>query len=322
MPSPSSSLATLRPDLSASFMQFDLAMDQEGFIAQRVLPVVDVAKAAGNFGIIPLAQLLQQPDTKRAPGSGYSRGKWKFDPSSYTTVEHGYEEPIDDNDAANYRDYFDVEQISAMRAYSAVLRGMEQRAADLLFNTGTFTGAKTGAATVAWGTPGSAVPVTDVEAGVNAVYGATGLWPNALIINRKTFRKLRNVAQIIDRLKYNGITDVKAEAITSDILSQVFDLEVIVAGSSKNTANESAAATPAQIWSDSYAMVARIESSQDFRRPCIGRTFHWSEDGSSIGGTVETYRDETIRGDVVRVRNQTDEHLLYAGAGYLITGVA
>ena len=59
MPSPSTALATLRPDLGGSFEEFDLAMDRQGFIATRVLPVLEVAKASGVFGKIPIEQLLK-----------------------------------------------------------------------------------------------------------------------------------------------------------------------------------------------------------------------------------------------------------------------
>ena len=58
MPSPTSSLATQRPDLSASLEEFDAAMDRQGFIGQRVLPIFDVAVQAGNMGRIPIEQLL------------------------------------------------------------------------------------------------------------------------------------------------------------------------------------------------------------------------------------------------------------------------
>jgi hypothetical protein len=57
------------------------------------------------------------------------------------------------------------------------------------------------------------------------------------------------------------------------------------------------------------------------RDACIGRTFHWSQDGSSIGGTVESYRDERVRGDVIRVRHDVDEIVLYPQAGHLLSNV-
>lgn len=324
MPSPSSALSTQRPDLAESFMEFDLAMDAAGFVSNQVFPVVDVASQTGNFGKIPLEQLLQERDTERAPGSGYSRGNWTFDPATYATVEHGAEEPIDDREAEMYADYFSAEVIAAQRAYSAVLRNAEKRVADAVFNTTTWTGASlTTAITNEWDDTTNAVPLTDVEAAVQKIYDNSGLWANALIINRKVFRNLRNCDQVVDRIESSGAgSPATAGDITTQMLATAFDLpNIIVAGSSRNSATEGQAATPTQIWSGEYAMVCRVATSADFREPCVGRSFHWSQDGSQIGGTVETYREESIRGDVVRVRHDVDEVVLYAQAGHLLSNV-
>jgi hypothetical protein len=325
MPSPTSSLATQRPDL-ATFLEFDLESERAGYIATQVLPVMSVASQAGNFGKIPLEQLLQQRETRRAPGAGYARGNWTFDKATYATEEHGAEEPVDDREAQMYAEYFDAEQVSTMRAFSSVLRNAEQRVADAVFNATTWTGAAlTTAITNEWDSnhTTNAVPITDVEAAVNKVYDASGLWPNALIINRKVFRNLRNLDQIIERINSEGAGNAsKPSDITTAMLAQVFDLDfVIVAGTSRNSAKEGQAATPVQIWDSEYAMVCKIATSSDMREPCIGRTFHWSADGSSLGGTVESYRDEAIRGNVIRVRHDVDEVILYPQAGHLLSNV-
>ena len=321
MPSPDTSLATLRPDLAGSFMEFDLEMNRRGFIASRVLPVVEVAKAAGLFGKVPIEQLLQSPEVARAPGSGYSRGKWTFTKDTFATVEYGEEEPIDDNEATMYAEFFDAEQIAAARAFNAVLLAAEIRASALLFDA-TAWASYTTTITEEWDTPASAVPMTDVETAVQAVWAACGLWPNALIINRKVFRNLRLCAQIRDWIKYAGITDPRPGAINEAVLAQVFDLPyIIVAGSAKNTAIEGQDASLASVWSDEYAMVARIAETNDIREPCVGRTMHWAEDGSAIGGTVETYRDESVRSNIVRVRHQVDEKVLYVEAAHLLENV-
>ena len=323
MPSPTSSLATLRPDL-ATFLEFDLESENQGYIAADVFPVIDVQSASGNFGKIPLEQLLQQRETRRSPGSGYSRSQWTFTPATYATYEHGAEEPVDDNEARMYAEYFQAEQISTLRAFSAVLRNAEQRVADAVFNTTTWTGSSlTTAITHEWDDATNAVPLTDVEAAVQKIYDNSGLWANALIINRKVFRNLRNNDQIIERINASGAgSPSKATDVTTQMLSAVFDLpNIIVAGTSKNGAKEGQAASPTQIWSGEYAMVCKIASGPDMRDPCIGRTFHWSQDGSSIGGTVESYRDETVRGDVIRVRHQVAEVVLYPEAGHLLSNV-
>ena len=323
MPSPESSLATQRPDL-ASFFEFDLEAEKAGYVSSEVFPVVEVAKQAGNFGIVPLEQLLQECDTERAPGSGYARGNFTFQPSTYACMEHGAEEPVDDREADMYAEYFNSEVFATARAYGAVLRNAELRCANAVFNATTWTGsALTTGITNEWDDTSNAVPITDVEAAVAKVYDGSGLWPNALIVNRKVFRNLRNCTQVIDRINSAGAGNPSKPAdVTTAMLSAVFDLEhIIVAGSTRNTATEGQAATPGQIWSDEYAMVCKIATSADMREPCIGRTFHWSEDGSNIGGAVETYRDETVRGNVVRVRHDVDEVVLYPAAGHLLSNV-
>lgn len=319
MPSPTSALSTLRPDL-ATFMEFDAAMDRMGFIGHRVLPVLEVAKQAGTFGKIPIEQLLANRDTLRAPGAGYSRGNWTFTQDSYACQEHGAEEPIDDREAKMYADYFSAEQISAQRAFDVVLRNMEKRIAALVFNTGTWTPTTV---TNEWDDAANATPIDDVEAAVRAVWLASGIWPDSLIINRLVFRNLRKCSQVIDRIASAGAgAPTKASDITADMLARVFDLrQVLVAGSTKNTAAEGQAASLSPIWSSEYAMVAKVAESQDMREPCVGRTLHWGEDGSQIGGTVETYRDEKIRGDVVRVRNDVDEKITYVEAAHLLDNI-
>jgi len=323
MPAPTSALTTLRPDL-ASFLEFDLESDRNGYVASKVLPVVDVASQAGVYGIIPVEQLLQQRVTKRAPGSGYSRGNFTFSTATYACEEHGAEEPVDDRQAKMYREYFDAEQVATMRAFSAVLRNAERRVADAVFNATTWNGAAlTTGITHEWDDATNCVPITDVNAARNKVYDGSGLWANALIINKKVFHNLRRSSQVIDAIESAGAGDASKQSdITADLLARVFDLDyVIVAGASRNSAAEGAAATPTQIWSDEYAMVCRIATSADMAEPCIGRMFHWSEDGSSPGGTVESYRDEIVRANIIRVRHDVDEVVLYPQAGHLLSNI-
>lgn len=322
MPSPSTSLATLRPDLAESFMEFDLEMNKQGYVGLQVFPVIEAGLQADNPGKIPIEQLLINGETLRNSEGGYNRSKFDFKTFSYATAEHGWEELVDARDAKRYQHFFVAEQIATARAYGIVTRNHEARIAAAVFNATTFTNHTT-AITNEWDDLVNAVPITDVEAAVASVYDASGLWANALIINRKVFRNLRNCEQIIERINSSGAgSPSKASDVTEAMLAAVFDLEhIIVAGSSKNTANEGLAATPGQIWSDEYAMVCKVANSQDMREPCIGRTFHWSEDGSQIGGTIESYWEEQTRSDVVRVRHETDEVVMYTEAGHLLSNI-
>jgi hypothetical protein len=305
-------------------MQFDLEMDRKGFVAQQLLPVMEVPTQAGNFGRIPLDQLLQNRNVDRAPGSGYSRGNFTFDPMTYSCQERGAEEPVDDREAQMYRNYFDVEQICAMRALDAVLRAQEVRVAAQIFNTTTWTGSTlTTSVSNAWSDKTNGTPIDDVEAAVRKVYTNSGLWPNAIVLTKKKFRDLRLSTQVKTVISASGAgSPQRARDITIEMLKAVFDLDyIIVAGGTKNTATEGQTVTPDQLWDGTKAMVCRVAETNDIREPCLGRIFHWGEDGSEIGGLVETYRDETVRSDIVRVRHDVQEQVLYAQMGHLLTSV-
>lgn len=323
MPQSTSSLSVQRSDLAAAFTEFDLMMNAQGFIATQVLPVVSVARQAGKFAKVPIEQLLQNRDTRRAPGSGYARGNFTFDTATYATEEHGAEEPIDDRERQMYAELIDSDMIAAQRAMSAVMVNAEKRAAALLYNTSTWTGAGlTTGLSNEWDDAANATPISDVEAAVRKVYDGSGLWPNALIVNKKQFRNLRICDEIQALIDSQNFMDVRPGSITAQQLATIFDLDyVVVAGGSENTAKEGQAAVPGQIWSDEYAMVAKIATTNDFREPCVGRTFHWTGDGSELDGRVEEYRDEAVRSDIIRVRHDVDELVLYPQAAHLLSNV-
>lgn len=323
MPAPSTVPATLRPDLAA-FFEFDLEMERNGYVATKVLPVIETGLQSDNPGKVPLESLLFDADTSRASGSDYNRGNWTFDKFQYATSENGWEEPIDERDEQRYREILQVDLVAFARATSVIMRNQEKRVADLLFNTTTWNGASlTTGVSNEWDDADNATPIDDVEGAVKKVYEGSGLWANALVINRQVFRNLRNCKQIIDRINSAGAGNAsKPSDITAAMLAQCFDLDhVIVAGASKNSANEGQSGTPAQIWSGEYASVARIATTGDMREPCVGRTFHWSGDGSSIGGTVEEYYWERSRSRIIRVRHETDEVIMYPQAAHLLSNI-
>lgn len=324
MPRPTSALATLRPELGQGLEQYNLANGRMKFIGLRALPVFDAPKSSGSFSIRTVAQILQSGNTDRAPGTGYGRGTQQFSTTTYTTQEQGWEEVVDDNDKANYRELIDAELVATARAYDVVLRNQEQRIANELFNTTTFSGAMTNAITNEWDDAANADPTGDIKTAKRAIWDRTGLWADTLIINEHVFQNLRECEAVIDRIQSAGAgTATKAADITADMLARVFDLsQILIGGSPKNTANESATtATIANIWSNEYAMLCVTAKTNDLREACIGRSFHWAEDGSEIGGHVESYRDETVRADIVRVRHQVGEKVLYPELGQLLSNI-
>jgi hypothetical protein len=323
MATPSSSLATLRPELGASLTLFDLAMSQKGFVAPKVAPVIEVDKQSGPFGKINIEALLQTRNTTRTSRGAYSRQDWQFTTSNYGTIEYGAEEKVDDRDKNLYGSYFIAEQLAASRARDAVLRNYELRMAAAIFNTTTWTGSSlTGAVTSAWSNFSASTPIADITAGKKAVYNNIGLQANTLIINYHVYLNLQQNADLISRIKYSGLQDPNTDKITSSAMAQAFGIDqIVIAGAQYNSANEGQAASLAPAWADANAMLAYVAQSDDIQEPCIARTFHWGGDGSTVGGTMESYRDETVRADIIRCRHDVQELVLVPQCGYLLSNI-
>lgn len=305
---PSTSLSTLRPDLGSMFA-FDLEANRLKFIAHRVLPFLQVDLAADAFGKIPLKELLKRADVKRGPKGNYNRVDWQFESDSYATAEYGLEGAVDQRNARKYQHYIDAEAATARLVLHLVMLEAEIRVRDKLF-PGAYA---VNNVTNEWDDAQNATPIDDVEASVRRIFAATGVWPNAIVFNKKVFRNLRLCEQITERIAATGAGDkIKPKDITVGMIAACFDLEhVIIAEGVTNTADEGQTATPGHIWSDEYAAVGRIAETADITEPCLGHTMHWSGDGSQPGGLMESYYAEETRGDVVRVRHDVDEKIKY-----------
>lgn len=319
MATPTTQLSSTRPDIAQSMEEFDVEANNNAMIATQVLPVFEANEQAGNFGRIPVEQLLETADVERSSQGGYSRGHMEFEEVYYATKDYGREEPVDDRDKRIYKDYFDAELMAAKRARSTVLVEAEKRCAA---NTIDNASINTTAAGTVWSTAASATPIDNVNTAVLAVWARTGVWPNAMVLSYELFRYLRRADQVLDRIESSGAGDqTRARDVTVAQIAQVMDLDfVLVAGASENTAQKGQSASIAQIWNRTRCLITKIPTSQDLREPCLGRTFHWSDDGSTIGSTIESYRDEVVRADIIRARHEVQEKVIYSEIAQNITG--
>lgn len=316
-----SSTAFVRPDLGQSFEEFSFEAERQGFIGTRVYPVFDCALKAGNFSRLPIEQLLKTGETKRAPGAGYNRDKFQFEQDSFACVEHGAEEPIDDNEKATYAYTIDYDMVASGRAMNKVLRNLEIEIAASLFNATVWTGATlTTAVGTEWSTASSCTPIDNVLDALQKVRESSTMMPNAVVMTWKVFKNIKKSDQIMDQVKYSGIDDPKK--VTTQMLAALFEVEeVIVAGAMQNSATEGQTASLADIWDDEYVSVARLARSNDLRETCVGRTFHFTGDGSSPGVTMESYRDESVRSEIMRGRMDRQVKRLHPEAAHLLSNI-
>jgi hypothetical protein len=304
--------------------EYFMGLDRQGFIGRLVLPVFGVQEKSADYPVIPVESLLKVPEDggKRAPRSAYGRDDFEFATGTYSCKEYGREAPVDDVEAALYRRYFDAEEVASQRATLMLAILYEMRCASMLLATGTFGNA---ACAVAWSTAATATPGVDVKTARSAMRDASGMEPNVMVMSKSVFDNLMVTAEIKAAFQYTNPIEGMSREAKRRLAAQYFEVdEVLVAGGMYDTAKKGQATSSlTQIWGTGTVGLFRVASSesQDLREPVVGRTFLWEEDSPELFVT-EQYEEPQTRSQVYRVRHHTDERLVYAGVGRLITGVS
>ena len=319
MPTPNTGVAVSRPDLGVIAHEYADAADQRGYIGDIVMPEFGVPEASGEYPIIPTKAMLEDRETQRAPRSGYSRSDFKFDMGGFTCRENGTEEPLDDREKRLYKRLFDAEEVATQRATDVVKRRHEQRVATKVMapgNAGTSL-----AVTTAWSDTVNANPREDVRQAKEQMRYNAGFMPNALVVSYKVFENLVNCDALIKYLQPTSAFLLENMEAQKAILARYLNVpRVLVGDALKDSAKKGKDFILEDVWSDQYAALMKLsDGGMNLQEPCFGRTFVWDGDSGML--TVESYRDESVRSDIYRARQDTDEGIVFKGANLLLTGV-
>ncbi len=318
MPRPTSATTIQRPDLGV--LAYEAMLAPGDFIADQIFPIFPTDLQTGDYPIIPVEAFLKNKDTRRAPRSNYARDDYEFGTGTFACKDHGREEPLDDVEAAMYRRFFDGEVVAVQRAIYKMKLAREVRVAAQVFNVANITA--TGAAAAAWDVAATCTPKADVDVGIQAMLDSRGIMPDTVVLNRKVARNVLKCKELKEYLQYTSPHLIETEQAQLDMLAKYFGVkQVLMAKAIVDTALKAKTATLGPVWSDAYVGLFRLaQQVQDLREPCLGRTFLWTGDSPEMLVT-EQYREEDIRANIYRVRNNIDERFVFTGAGYLISGV-
>jgi hypothetical protein len=316
MPRPTSSTTIQRPDLGVLAYEYLVDASQRGFIGMDIMPVFSVPEKTQDYPIIPIESLLKLPDTRRTARGSYNRGDWEFETGTYNCEEYGWEEPVDDVEAALYARFFDAEMVSTEIGIDHILRGHEARVQALVQASADAT------VSTEWSTAASATPYADVRTAKQAMRAASGLVPNAAACSLKVFENVLATAELQDKLQYTSPIELMPMEAQKRIVAQYFGVDqMLVGGAIKDAAKKGQSFSISDLWDDEYFTLLRIsDGGQRLREPVYGRTFLWQEDAPETV-VVETYREEDIRSNIVRARQHVDEAVIFSGAKYTLGNI-
>jgi hypothetical protein len=313
------SAAIFRGDIAGVLEQ---AKDFEStLIGTAVMPVLNVPVKAGQYPsfLLKEGQLLKSDVKNRAPYSTYARGTRAFNQETYTALEYGYEEAVDDTVTLDVARFFDAETVAAKLAKRKLLLAHELRVAAKIFDSGTFTATNSGTAYTT-----ANIATFDVGADVQEALDrmlAKGESTSSakVVIPYPVWTRLRASTKFQNRLRGTGLSSDTILNASTQAAAEVFGVsEVLVGRASYDSAPEGVAFAAANVWANTFIWVGNVtEASSGFFGGGAGFTLNWSEYGPVIG--VSTYRDESIKSNIVRASHYTAEKVVNANAGQLIT---
>jgi hypothetical protein len=341
------STAITRLDLSIGYNEFNLLANINKFIGLLVLPPLGVDQEGADFRKIVIKELLKKiEDTRRAAKGTYARDDWEWTKDSYAVEEHGVEEVVDDATVEKYGDVIRSEQLATVRGLIRVLQRLEYDIAAAVFNTSTWTGASLTTAVTPWNSaPTTVDPLADIDAAHLKVNSNCGEDANTLVLTKKAYTSLIRTTRIEGLLKYNASEVLFAmqsgqnEKMVKQIMSGLCDLlqveQILVARGFKNTADQGQTASLSRVWDDTKAMLCvthndGLEGDLENPMPQIGRTIFSTKNGEpmpggddgGVGAIIwDEYRDDTVRGSVMRPRTKYQVKILHPEAGHLLTAV-
>ena len=314
----SNTAAVFRGDIAGVLEQ---AKDWEtNLIGTRVLPILNVPVRAGQYPSFKLkeGQLLKNDVKNRAPYSAFARGTRAFNYESYNALEYGYEEAVDDTVTADISRFFDAEVIAAKLARRKLLLAHELRVSAAVFNTSNFTSTNSGTAYTTANLATFDVG-QDVQEAIDRLLANGESSTNLrVVIPYPVWTRIRASTKFQNRLRGVGLSTDTILNASTEAAAQVFGVqEVLIGRASYDSAPEGIAFSSSNVWANTYIWVGSVtESSSGYFGGGAGFTLNWSEYGPAVG--VFTYRDETIKSNIVRAAHYVAEKVVNSNAGQLI----
>ncbi len=327
-----------------------------GLIGKSLLPDFPITRRTAHLIKATLAgsQALRAINADkyiRAPGTKYERITATIADDTFTVVLRGVEIVIPNEVGMDYDGYFDPEAFYAARfgrEVSGLTKELLIEAA--IFNTGTFGSATNSATAYTVANIATMTPVADLIASTRRLKAKGEPPPYSAAMSGAVWERIRQCTDtrnfLVGSLK--GTAEVTKNALQAAL--QEFGItEILVGDAYVNTAADSATASLAAIWPNTYIFVGRpgmakgvgtaqetnpeIDVAEGLGVPMlggIGANVFWqgwangmpSDEGETEdfegGNYVESYYKRDIDSEVLRVKLSSQPYIGNSRAGDLI----
>jgi hypothetical protein len=280
------------------------------FVASQIAPAIRVPKNKFDYYEFTKTR-FDIPYLERAPRSDFKRFDIGVSLKNGACTQRGGEELIDDSERRDYENDIDLEMEKSEDVTDRTLLSTEKRVADILRSTTNLTQNVTLAGTSQFNDYSNSDPVSVFKTARTTIHKAVAKKARIAVMGFEVFETLREHTKIKDHFKYTS-----SQSLTADMLARFFELDqIVVGGALYNTAKEGQTPVLDYVWGKDI-IVAYVAPRPARYRPSLMYTFWTPVKGQRR--VIEMYREEKKTSDVIRVHEETDEHLVHGKCGYLI----
>lgn len=303
-----------------------VAYRNEGYIADRVFPVLDGADPKAKITKYKRGAWFRDEAGIRAPGTEAPRGSYPASSDSISTKEYAFASPVTDEDRRFSKSQgalvLQPEQDAVELATDKVDLKKERRIAAAITGGSWVDGNGAGGedAEGLWSPAGATNTfLPDIVTGRKAIRSACGREPNRLVIDNSTYLALKECEAILDKIKYT-----QRGVLTLDLLAAILDLdEVLVGKAIYSDAEETAAGddfNAVDIWTvnagKGLGFLYYAPKKVGLKVVSAGMQVRIAYENGSPR-RITTWREASKHQDVYEVAEETDITVVSAYAGYL-----
>lgn len=302
------------------------------FVARRVFPIVRSDKQSDLYYVYERGDFNRDEAQLRAPGTESAGGGYRLSTSNFFCEVYAFHKDIPWQIMSNADAVLDLEREAAEFVAHKMLIKQEKAFATDFLTTGVWTTDITGAASspgtgevLHWSDDASN-PIGNMRDAISTIEESTGFTPNVLTIGKRAFDALEDHPDIVDRIKYSGMTDRSGSParVNERTLAQLFGLdEILVMRAIENTGTEGASNSHSFIGGKN-ALLSYRPATPGRMTPSAGYTFTWTGyvNGANDQGFATSQFDmEHLKSTRVEGECAFDQHLVSADMGYFFSGI-
>lgn len=288
--------------VDAAMSNISIAYRNTMYIADQVAPIVRVQKQTDKYFTFDKSSWFRNEIGPRAPGTRANRVDYSLSTASYIALPYALAKTVTDEERENADAALQPDIEATEFVTDQLLLGLEIRVADKISGSGNWASAS--ANPTKWSSDTS-TPTANIITCLKAVRQSIGRRPNVAVLGGEVFETLMNHPEFLDRLKY---TRPGAILTPGDIASWFGFEKVLIGDGIKNTANEGATDSFADIWPD-FFWCGWVAPNATLRTPSAMYVFEW------MTRQVERFREDQEHQDVVTAQHYTAEQVTASDAG-------